>query len=111
MRLDRNVGSAKTGKYAVVNMRKVDEFTRNDTNRVSALHVALRTLTDAGVIDYGEPNTKDEFFVVYLKDRFAQSALMSYALAATVRDPEYAKDVQELADRAGLDSPWCKFPD
>lgn len=54
---------------------------------------------------------QDEFFVLMLKDRHAQAALRAYAESVRATDPEYAAEVDELASRAGPDSPFCKDPD
>jgi hypothetical protein len=62
-------------------------------------------------IEQGLPGTENEFFVLKLKDKYAQAALNAYVEAVGDDDPEYAAEVKELADRAGEDSPWCKEPD
>lgn len=64
-----------------------------------------------GRVEHGLPGTENEFFVLKLKDKYTQAALNAYAEAVGSDDPEYASEVQALADRAGEDSPWCKVPD
>lgn len=86
MRLQRNVSPDGMGKFAVINLRK-------------------------GTFELGTPGTPEEFFVIKLKDEFSKAALLAYAQAAEATDPEYAKDIRELAARAGADSPFCKKPD
>ena len=55
---------------------------------------------------------EDKHFVVILKDKFAREALMAYArVAAECGQHEYAKDVMELANRAGPLHRLCKDPD
>lgn len=55
---------------------------------------------------------KNEHFVLMLKDQYSRAALMAYAEAAQKDgETEYAKDVMELADRAGPCSPFVKKPD
>lgn len=62
-------------------------------------------------IEHGLPGTEGEFFVLKLKDIHAKDALEAYAQSIKGWDPDFAAQVQELADRAGVDSPWCKEPD
>jgi hypothetical protein len=122
MRLDRNVGKhADRGKYGLVNNRRLmqivetvgDSYNAKSTDEVNAMKVreAVQLLEQEGVIDWGQPCTQSEFFVVKLRDRFAGVALDSYAHAARMIDREYAAGVQDLADRAGLHSKFCKLPD
>lgn len=86
-RLMRNERDGK-GKYRVWNNRKED------------------WVKDDGV---GGVN---EHFVIMLKDKHARAALMAYATsAAGCDDSEYAKDIIELANRAGPLHPNCKAPD
>lgn len=65
-------------------------------------------------IERGFPQTENEFFVIKLKDRHARAALIGYLESLTNQDEyddEYARDLQELAQRSGPLSPWCKDPD
>lgn len=66
-------------------------------------------------VEHGLPGTANEFFVLKLKDIHAKAALLAYAesVAASYAQgsQEYADDVIELANRSGINSPWCKFPD
>lgn len=65
-----------------------------------------KVVTEDGV---GERN---EHFVLMLKDRYTRAALLAYAAEADKDgETEYAKDVMELADRAGPLSPFAKKPD
>ena len=87
MRLVRNTSPDLKGKYALLNLGK-------------------------NTIEYGLPNTKEEFFVIKLKDKFALPALLAYAEAVKeTGDYEYAADITALANRAGDNSPYCKIPD
>jgi hypothetical protein len=104
MKLDRHgIGSA--GKYAVVKMREVNTKGTADTA------VALEGLHRGGFVTFGESGERDEFFVLFLKDSYAQAALAAYAAAAEVDDPEYAAEVRELMLRSGPNSPHVKKPD
>jgi len=125
MKLDRNANGR--GKYAIINLRKLDETrvamatvdpqtTRNVLPQ--SLEVALATLQEYGLIEYGEPGTENEFFVIKLKDTYAGAALVAYAdavwrpeNAASVDEVTYAEEVRALAKRAGRHSQWCKKPD
>ena len=63
------------------------------------------------VLDDG-PFGANEHFVLMLKDQYARAALMAYADAAAADgELEYAKDVTELANRAGPLHANCKKPD
>ena len=86
MLLDRNINKDGKGKYLLLNQRKqeVEESCKGQEN---------------------------EFFVIKLKDKYAEEALLAYANAAEKDDPEWANEVREMASRAGKNSPWCKAPD
>lgn len=62
-------------------------------------------------IEDDKPGDENEFFVIKLKDVNASVALHAYANSAQAFDPEYARQVKELAARAGLNHPACKIPD
>jgi hypothetical protein len=108
MRLDRNNTEDGTGKYVLVNMRRVHNIempaVKSDITR------ALKALASYGVVDLGEAGSADEFFVIKLKDKYAEQALAAYASAAVDDDPEYAKEVSELASKAAT-HPFKKRPD
>jgi hypothetical protein len=122
VRLDRN--KQGRGKYAIINLRKleakrVEMATVDPQIYVSRLPTmiesAIKLLESHGLIEYGEPGTENEFFVLKLKDQWSRAALYAYADAAiNSPDPghhEYANDVGELADRSGIRNKWCKRPD
>lgn len=109
MRLERtNPDFGGTGKYALVNMRKVralEGVPFSDTAK------AIKTLLDAGVLEYGKPGSAEEFFVIKLRDEFAEPALVLYANTAMLGgEKEYARDVMALANRSAR-SPHRKRPD
>lgn len=87
MKLDRNINPNGQGKYALFDLRK------------------QAWVNDCGV------GQEHEFFVIMLKDENADSALSAYAASAFKTDAEFAKEVAELAVRAGPYSPFCKAPD
>jgi hypothetical protein len=114
MQLDRNLSDSEgRGKYALVKLRALESY-RSDklfecyTPKISE---ALKVLENAGVLDWGYTQTESEFFVIRLKDRYAQEALHAYAVEARSADPEWADEVTKLARRAGPANPWCKYPD
>jgi hypothetical protein len=102
MKMDRNCNADGKGKYAVVRLR--GELSAEDM-------AALAQLEKSGRLDWGMVGQPDEFFLIRLKDRFAQDALDGYANAAEFADPEWAAEVRALARRAGPAHPECKFPD
>lgn len=112
MKLDRNCPSLDSGKYAVVKLRDLRSM-RNTGPAATYLQVkrALAVLDRFGLLNYGEPWKPGEFFVLMLKDEFAEGALREYASAALTMDAEYANEVSSLANRSGLHSPFCKRPD
>jgi hypothetical protein len=111
MKLDRNVeGNNGRGKYALVLMREL-VHTGELGEIPEEVTSALNTLESHGLLDYGQVNTRAEFFVIRLKDKYAGVALDAYADYASVDDPEYGSEVRALADRSGPNSPFCKLPD
>jgi len=86
MRLERSVSPDNKGKFAIINLHK-------------------------NTIEWGPPGSREEFFVIKLKDKYAAEALEAYAKAAEQDDPEYAADVRGLVLRAGPNNPHCKRPD
>lgn len=85
MKLDRNINTNGKGKYALINLR---------TNKV-----------EWGI------TAEDEFFVIKLKDRHSKPALLAYAYSIESHHREFAREVYDLAARAGKDNPFCKEPD
>jgi hypothetical protein len=102
--LERNKTPGGHGKYAVVRLNKV-----NADGDIEA-HDSLNRLAVGGFVEFGSVGDVNEFFVVKLKDQYAEPALRAYAEAARADDPEYAADVIALADRAAA-HPHRKKPD
>lgn len=114
MKLDRNIADDGLGKYAIINLRKLNETCENPSTFkrwTPEVEAALKTLEGVGVLEWGCVGAPDEFFLVKLKDRHAEAALKGYAESAAVNDPEWAAEVHELAMRSGMNSPYCKAPD
>ena len=105
MKLDRNINPGGKGKYAVINMRKI----QGDPRTPQELAAAILAHPDA--VEWGEIGTEKEFWLIKLKDIHAQDALEAYAKSAQTDDPDYAAEVAKLASRAGPGSPFCKRPD
>jgi hypothetical protein len=87
VKLDRNINLSGLGKYRLWNER------------------------DQAWVDDCGPGEEHEYFVIMLKDRNAQSPLDAYATMIGGRDPEFSAEVRQLADRAGIKSPFCRDPD
>lgn len=122
MKLDRNTNKGGSGKYALVKMRRVRElrealdhqrqtFGQSSDLSYEIVRNSIATLADFGVLDDSEAESEGEFFVIRLRDKYAREALIAYAFAANVDDPEYADEVMALAARAGPNSPFMKRPD
>ena len=104
MQMDRNLNPDGRGKYALIRLRDGDpKAVRIDGEDCWA--------TPRGSIDFGKVGAADEFFVIKLKDKYAQAALMAYADAARADDPEWAGEVEVLAMRSGPSHPLCERPD
>ena len=108
MRLIRNQTKNQQGKYAVVRLEKMPD----DPSRRCDVEYALRILFENSLLTYGHPNTKDEFFVMFLRDSYALPALKAYANSAEADGAtDYADDVCDLAARSGRFSAFHKRPD
>ena len=114
MKMDRNTTEDGLGKYAVINLRRLDELCGSPstferwTPRVKE---ALKTLEEVGALEWGVVGEPDEFFLIKLKDKNAMHALMAYHANAYRDDPEWAEEVRQLAMRSGPFHPLCKAPD
>ena len=115
MKLDREINKNGKGKYAVVRLRGIEDG--------DEAYLCLKRLEELGHLDWGLTGQQDEFFVIKLRDRFADAALRAYSkavMAAAGKCKEfdeskelaqYALSVQKLESRAGTLSPFCKTPD
>jgi hypothetical protein len=98
MRLDRNSNPDGKGKYALIKLRNLTPFAFGRivaglVNRSEAIPVA----PDA--VDLGD-TPDSEFFVIRLKDKYAANALQAYAVSCSKDDPEFSRDVRQLAMKA-----------
>ena|ERR1700722_10570140 len=113
MRLE-NINADGQGKYALLLLRKLDDCRAQDAFRTLSPEVAkaIEVLERNGILDWGNRGTESEFMVIRLKDKWAPAALAPYATAAELDGEwEYAKDIRDMATRAGPSNPWCKKPD
>lgn len=115
MKMDRNVNKNGHGKYALINVRKLDQLLDPKNDQFGRLGNELRTSLDIldkrGILEYGAPHSEDEFFVVKLRDEFSTGALVGYANQIKQHDREFADEVLEMANRSGINNPHCKKPD
>jgi glutamine synthetase len=114
MKLDRNIpGNKGRGKYAILNLRKIDAPRDGSTyaNYASRINEAIRLLEETGILEWGNVGSESEFFLIKLKDQFSTPALKAYASAAEDHDFEYACEVRDMAMRSGKYNPFCKLPD
>ena len=72
MKLDRNINPDGLGRYAVIDLRKLDEIQREKLREGGSVMLPTSAIT------LGEP---DQFFVLKYKDKFAPAALKAYAEA------------------------------
>lgn len=113
MKLDRNINGNGRGKYGLILNRELARAKDiHSPQGLTEIEYAISVLEHAGIIQWGEPNTENEFFVLKLKDKYAGGALHTYASYA-VRDGEveYGQEVMALAKRAGEWHPSSKKPD
>lgn len=111
MKMDRNINSDGTGKYVVINMRKLRDFRDANQQMRPDIIEALRVLSNAGAVEWGNVGSQSEFFLVKLKDRHSLPAIQAYADSIRMSDPEFADEVYEMTMRAGPHSKFCKEPD
>ncbi len=110
MKFDRNQGSG-TGKYALLHLRKLSQLEGRHGALPADISKAVRTLADAGLIDWGDDKEND-FFVMRTRDIYSRPSLLAYAGAAMEDgNDEWAREVLSLASKAGHLHPHCKRPD
>lgn len=105
MKLDRNINPTGKGKYALINMRKIEGDPRTPQELAAAI------LANPECVEFGAIGTPDEFWLLKLKDEYADASLFAYAGKALPNDPEFAAEVAAMANRSGPNSPFCKRPD
>lgn len=114
MDMDRNINPDGCGKYAVINLRRLNQLAGHVgtfQRWTPEVEQALKTLEGLGVLEWGRVGDPDEFFLVKLKDPSSKPCLLAYANDIRRNDPQFAAAVDEMATRAGVDSPFCRTPD
>lgn len=93
MKLDRNINPDGAGKYALIKLRNL-HF--KGFKIIDGPDGEKFLAVPEKEIDFGDSADTD-FFVIRLKDKYAAPALAAYAFAAMSDDPEYGREVLELA--------------
>jgi hypothetical protein len=120
MKLDRNGPRGNMGKYAAINVRRIKTLSPQEREEATDLMARLDAM---GIVESGQRDGPNEFFLIKLKDKFAVPALDAYAQAVVSAaydcsddvPPdegllEYFRDVNELVERAA-NHPLKKQPD
>jgi hypothetical protein len=81
MKLDRNINSDGSGKYALVNLRKVRAL-GDQSPLACQVANAIDLLEDSGLLSFGYESPDQQFFVLKYGDKFTASALRMYACEA-----------------------------
>ena len=105
MKLDRNLSPDGKDKYAVINLRKITSHPQN------AQELAAAILINPECVEFGAVGSPEEFWLIKLSDKNADASLYAYAGKALASDAEFAGEVTALAQRSGMNSPFCKAPD
>lgn len=109
MKLDRNLNENGMGKYALIKLRVAMPTPVAQNASVQGVLTPTHYEVPADAVDFG--NTDDtDFFVIRLKDKYAAEALRAYADQAAKDDPEYGREVFQLAVKA-LNHPNRRLPD
>lgn len=114
MKLDRDLNKDGCGKYAIINLRKLNDLCGHASpfqRWTPEVAQAIKTLEETGALEWGRTGAPDEFFLIKLKDKYAKHALEQYAAAVGSDDPEYSDAVFDLSKRSGKNSPFYKVPD
>lgn len=114
MKLVRNTTKDGRCRYALVRLDKIRNLPMGTEMEKSAAR-ALDTLAAFGFLEYGEVGSKEEHFVIKLRDHFAPSALnryrqavLAYATSLSIRGRsdeaaawlEYSEEVGGLVTRS-----------
>lgn len=105
MKLDRNINSDGSGKYALLKLRKLREITAMDSqlhpDAKSLIDHAVRTLKHHKVLHFGDEGPGEQFFVMKYKDVFTAQGLEGYAkavIASKTNVPGLREELLEYAD-------------
>lgn len=114
MKLDRNINADGSGRYALIDLRKLRALLAGNSmsnSQKGLVEDVVGMLNDAKVLNYGEVGSEHEFVPLMLKDINTEAALIAYANSADSHDVEFANEFREMAKRAGNHHPNCKIPD
>ena len=107
MKLVRNTTSDGSCKYALL---RIDKMLKD--GEFTFIQDFLEKYPELKeYIEFGQPHSEEEFFVIKLKDINSTRALTAYVLEADKTDPEFALEVMDLALRSGKRHHKCKQPD
>jgi hypothetical protein len=81
MRLIRETSPDGKCKYAIVRLDKLRSMEAQDADYTQGMKSHLDALHQNGLLEYGEPGTAEECFVIKLKDRFAARAISAYLVS------------------------------
>lgn len=109
MKLDRDISEDGTCKYALIDARRIREQKLRQTS--PQIDQALKVLEKEGLVNWGKKGSKNEFFVIMLKDIHSQAGLRAYAHHAMPYNLHYSNAMYRLAERSGPNHPECKLPD
>jgi hypothetical protein len=109
MKLMRNTTQNGSCKYAAIRLDKIRAL--EDMDQLDDALSAMVTLKKLGLMEMGKIGDADEFFLIKLKDRHSQAALIAYANSVFDNDEEFGMDIYALARRSGPGHPLCKDPD
>jgi hypothetical protein len=93
MRLDRNITTPRRGKYALIKLRE------HDISEAVRQPGIEGVMVSASAIDLGD-TAESDFFVIRLRDKYAANALHAYSASCRADDPEFSREVLELANKA-----------
>lgn len=123
MKLVRNTTCDGKCKYAIVRLDKI-RLNQIGGYGEEVIDDAIVTLTNAGVLEFGQKGSEEECFVLKLKDIFTAAALHEYAhriqihaglsiVAGRIEEAQewlaFAREINELAVRSE-NHPSRKFP-
>lgn len=114
MKLDRNKNPGGTGKYALINMRKLapvieaaEDMSKFPKAIDRGVYEAFQHLLRKGYITLGNESPGEQFFVMKYKDAFTASGLHAYAISVRAQananqtnegDNFASKELHEYAD-------------
>lgn len=107
MKLVRNTTSDGSCKYALL---RIDKMLKD--GEFTFIQDFLEKYPELKeYIEFGQPHSEEEFFVIKLKVINSTRALTAYVLEPDKTDPEFALEVMDLALRSGKRHHKCKQPD